>query len=1064
MQRFAHAVVVLCGTCVTLAGPAAGGPAGTPELQAQVNAAFGLTSSRLATLDISESPDGGLVTMLPIAGADVTVVAEPHSVRSPNYQVWVQVADGSYVEQKPAPINTFRGYVLEIDGSAVAAAWLEHGLHGLIQLADGTRYHFEPVADKLSADPALYVIYDGAAIIHPDRGCGVVDDAPRVADPAQTRDDAELGDGGAGGGIRGSTLYTAELACDADFEYYQDYGSNTTNVQNRINSVINQVNVQYTNQCDITHSITQIIIRTAEPDPYSSTDPNTLLTQFQNQWLNNHGGVVRDVAHLFTGKALNGSVIGIAYLGGICNTNGFGLVESDCCGSFGCATDLSAHELGHNWNAPHCSCPSFTMNPSIACVNNFSADSIAAIVAYRNTRTCLSTGGGGGPANNACSAATTVLAGTTAFNTAGATTDGPAETLCNNAGDSQVGSDIWYRYAALCSGTLTVSLCGSGYDTRLAVYGSSCPTGANSALVCNDDFDCNGNGNINDDGYNSRVQLAVTAGNSYLIRIGGYNAATGGGSMNISVAGSGPSAPTGVSATDSTSCTAVTVSWNASAGATNYEIWRNTVNNSASASLLGNDSASPFDDTTAVVGTTYYYWVKAGSGCGTSGFSGSDSGVRGGSSVGAPTAVSASDFEFCDQVYVNWLNVAGATNGYQVWRNTVNNSAGATQIGSIGLPPFNDMTAVAGTTYWYWIKAVDACGAGPFSSPDSGTRGITPAAPSGVSASDAASCSAVNVSWSAAAGANAYEVWRNTTNNSGTAALQSTVAASPYGDTTAIAGTTYFYWVKSLSDCGTSGFSASDSGSRLGTLAAPGGVSASDGTSCDVVSVAWNTVAGASGYEIWRNTVNNSGSASLLATDTASPYDDASAVPGAAYFYWVKSTNACGAGGFSASNSGSRLASLPGPGGVSASDGAGCNSVSITWNAVAGAAGYEIWRNTVDNSATATLIGSDSESPYGDVTGTAETIYYYWIKTLNPCGPGPFSASDAGHRHCLLPGDMNCDGAVNVLDINPFTLALSDPVAYSAAFPNCDINNGDLNDDGQVNVLDINPFISLIGG
>lgn len=63
-----------------------------------------------------------------------------------------------------------------------------------------------------------------------------------------------------------------------------------------------------------------------------------------------------------------------------------------------------------------------------------------------------------------------------------------------------------------------------------------------------------------------------------------------------------------------------------------------------------------------------------------------------------------------------------------------------------------------------------------------------------------------------------------------------------------------------------------------------------------------------------------------------------------------------------------------------------------------------------------------------------------------------------------LPGDLNCDGAVNILDINPMVLALADPLAYAAAYPGCNINNGDINDDGNVDVLDINPFVALLEG
>lgn len=39
-------------------------------------------------------------------------------------------------------------------------------------------------------------------------------------------------------------------------------------------------------------------------------------------------------------------------------------------------------------------------------------------------------------------------------------------------------------------------------------------------------------------------------------------------------------------------------------------------------------------------------------------------------------------------------------------------------------------------------------------------------------------------------------------------------------------------------------------------------------------------------------------------------------------------------------------------------------------------------------------------------------------------------------QRCML-GDMNCDGIVDLFDVDPFTLALSDPCAYALAFPEC---------------------------
>ena len=61
-------------------------------------------------------------------------------------------------------------------------------------------------------------------------------------------------------------------------------------------------------------------------------------------------------------------------------------------------------------------------------------------------------------------------------------------------------------------------------------------------------------------------------------------------------------------------------------------------------------------------------------------------------------------------------------------------------------------------------------------------------------------------------------------------------------------------------------------------------------------------------------------------------------------------------------------------------------------------------------------------------------------------------------------GDLNCDGAFNGADIDPFFLALGDPAAYLARFPSCDINNADMNRDGMVNGGDIDPFFTCLAG
>jgi len=60
-------------------------------------------------------------------------------------------------------------------------------------------------------------------------------------------------------------------------------------------------------------------------------------------------------------------------------------------------------------------------------------------------------------------------------------------------------------------------------------------------------------------------------------------------------------------------------------------------------------------------------------------------------------------------------------------------------------------------------------------------------------------------------------------------------------------------------------------------------------------------------------------------------------------------------------------------------------------------------------------------------------------------------------------GDLNGDDAINNFDIDPFVLALSDPVAYRLKYPNINPDViGDINCDGQLDNFDIDPFVKLL--
>ncbi len=346
-------------------------------------AAMDLKDGRLVRLSIDGTVGARVRTTVAIDGVDRTLELLPHSVRSDGFELKAQVEGGSYVTLEPPPVRTLRGTVVGIEGSVVAASLLEEGLYARIMMPNDTQYWIEPVQARL-ADAAVdeYVIYRGVDVIPSNGQCLAIEHNEQQAKGSAS-----------GVVLSGGQSFIAEVAVDADFEFFQRWGSGTTA---RMESVINSMNIQYIRDVGIEHQIVTTIIRTVSGAPYDSTNPNTLLNQVRTQWRNNHTTIARDTVEMFTGKNIDGSVIGIAWVGVVCSTNfGYSVVQSDCCGSFGCATDLSAHEIGHNWNASHCSCSGFTMNSGLQCANRFQPSAtIPSILNHRNTRTCLDVGPG----------------------------------------------------------------------------------------------------------------------------------------------------------------------------------------------------------------------------------------------------------------------------------------------------------------------------------------------------------------------------------------------------------------------------------------------------------------------------------------------------------------------------------------------------------------------------------------------------------------------------------------------------------------------------------------------
>jgi len=79
---------------------------------------------------------------------------------------------------------------------------------------------------------------------------------------------------------------------------------------------------------------------------------------------------------------------------------------------------------------------------------------------------------------------------------------------------------------------------------------------------------------------------------------------------------------------------------------------------------------------------------------------------------------------------------------------------------------------------------------------------------------------------------------------------------------------------------------------KVGGLAAPTSLTASDGDYSNKVGLHWDTIRDATTYRIYRNTVNNSATAIVRGTTAANYFFDGGSIAGQAYFYWVRAENA----------------------------------------------------------------------------------------------------------------------------------------------------------------------------
>jgi fibronectin type 3 domain-containing protein len=260
---------------------------------------------------------------------------------------------------------------------------------------------------------------------------------------------------------------------------------------------------------------------------------------------------------------------------------------------------------------------------------------------------------------------------------------------------------------------------------------------------------------------------------------------------------------------------------------------------------------------------------------------------------------------------------------------------------------------------------------------------VTPKLSSGISLTKpsvtlANSTSGVKVTWSKVSGANGYIVYRKTPGGKFAVLKRITNSSTTtYTDTTAKAGTTYYYTVKAYSG---SKYSSYETNQKIKYIKQPTVTLTNQSKG---VKVTWTRTVGASGYYIYRKTANGKFvKIKTITSGSTVTFTDTTAKAGTTYYYTVKAYGKSGSKTYTSSYVANKtIKRLTQP---SVTLTKVSNGIKITWSKITGASGYYVYRKTANGKFTKIkTITSGSTVYFTDKTAKSGTTYYYTVRAYS---------------------------------------------------------------------------------
>lgn len=169
------------------------------------------------------------------------------------------------------------------------------------------------------------------------------------------------------------------------------------------------------------------------------------------------------------------------------------------------------------------------------------------------------------------------------------------------------------------------------------------------------------------------------------------------------------------------------------------------------------------------------------------------------------------------------------------------------------------------------------------------------------------------------------------------------------------------------------------------------------------LTVTWTAMYGASSYEVWFSTANDTSSAWHISGITGTSRTISGLTNGTTYYVWLKSKSEDVISGFGPVASGvpKPVPNAPGAATIVPGDA----QLFLKWAAVTWASSYEVWYGVDSDSSKAVRFTGDGDDT--DVTCTvtgiaAGTTYYVWIKAKNDAGTSGFGTISSGLTYCSV--------------------------------------------------------------